>query len=355
MATLAIGILLGLGVLLAWLRTRPEAGTAGPKRLAVLPFENLGRPEDEYFADGVTDEVRGKLAALPGLEVIARTSSSQYKETAKSPRQIGRELGVDTCSPGPSGGRRTQGGQSRVRVSPELVQVSTASTKWQAALRGAAHRRVPGAGRHRRPGGRGARRGARRQREREHLARATDAEPGGLRRLPAGRGGRAAGDHASTPPRSAGRAAITTSRRWPSTPSFALAWAQLSRARLAVLLQRATPAAAASGPPGRRARAGARARAARGPPGAGRLLRSRAADHARALAEYSARAALAPRDAELLAAAAGRARPRRGARRRLAAPASRRPRSTPAQSHTAHYAAHALLSIRRYPEALRRP
>ena len=95
LATLAIGILLGLGVLLAWLRTRPEAGTAGPKRLAVLPFENLGRPEDGYFADGVTDEVRGKLTALPGLEVIARTSSVQYKETTKSPRQIGQELGVD--------------------------------------------------------------------------------------------------------------------------------------------------------------------------------------------------------------------------------------------------------------------
>ena len=67
LATLALGVLLGVGVLLAWLRTRPEPGTAGPKRLAVLPFENLGRPEDDYFADGVTDEVRGKLTALPGL------------------------------------------------------------------------------------------------------------------------------------------------------------------------------------------------------------------------------------------------------------------------------------------------
>ena len=132
MATLAIGILLGLGVLLAWLRTRPEAGTAGPKRLAVLPFENLGRPEDEYFADGVTDEVRGKLAALPGLEVIARTSSVQYKETTKSPQQIGRELGVDYLLTGTVRWEKDAGGPSRVRVSPELVQVSTASTKWQA-------------------------------------------------------------------------------------------------------------------------------------------------------------------------------------------------------------------------------
>ena len=89
LATLASASSSGLGVLVAWLRTRSEAGTAGPKRLAVLPFENLGRPEDGYFADGVTDEVRGKLAALPGLEVIASTSSSQYKATPRAPRQIG--------------------------------------------------------------------------------------------------------------------------------------------------------------------------------------------------------------------------------------------------------------------------
>ena len=49
--------------------------------MAVLPFENLGAPEDEYFAEGVTDELRGKLAVLPGLLVIASTSSNQYKKT----------------------------------------------------------------------------------------------------------------------------------------------------------------------------------------------------------------------------------------------------------------------------------
>ena len=90
-----LGVLLALGVIVAWLRTRPEAGAAGPKRLAVLPFENLGRPEDEYFTDGLTDAVRGKLTELPGLQVIARGSSSQYKHTSKSPQQIGRELGVE--------------------------------------------------------------------------------------------------------------------------------------------------------------------------------------------------------------------------------------------------------------------
>ena len=95
-------VLVGLGILFAWRNShrQVEAGGPGPTRLAVLPFENLGRPEDEYFADGVTDEVRGKLTALPGLEVIARTSSSQYKQTTKSPQQIGRELGVAVSSDG---------------------------------------------------------------------------------------------------------------------------------------------------------------------------------------------------------------------------------------------------------------
>ena len=59
------------------------------------PFENLGGAGDEYFADGVTDDVRGKLTSLPGLQVTARSSSTQYKKSSKSPQEIGRELGVD--------------------------------------------------------------------------------------------------------------------------------------------------------------------------------------------------------------------------------------------------------------------
>ena len=127
-------LLLSLGLLFAWRKNHRlnEGGAAGPTRLAVLPFENLGRPEDQYFSDGVTDEVRGKLAALPGLEVIARTSSVQYKETTKSPRQIGRELGVSYLLTGTVRWEKDADRPSRVRVSPELVQVSTASTRWQA-------------------------------------------------------------------------------------------------------------------------------------------------------------------------------------------------------------------------------
>jgi eukaryotic-like serine/threonine-protein kinase len=132
--TLAFGVVLGLGALIGWLRSRPHAGaaeTVGTKRLAVLPFENLGRPEDTYFADGITDEIRGKLAALPGLQVTASSSSSQYRKTTKTPQEIGRELGVQYLLTGKVRWEQGAGGESRVRVSPELVQVATASTRWQ--------------------------------------------------------------------------------------------------------------------------------------------------------------------------------------------------------------------------------
>jgi len=136
--TLAIGFLIGLGVLFAWRRAHPAAEGGSPgesKLLAVLPFENLGGPEDEYFADGITDEVRGKLSAVPGLHVIASGSASQYKHTTKPPQEIARELGVDYLLVGKIRWEKgAGGGASRVRVSPELVAVTpgaAATTKWQ--------------------------------------------------------------------------------------------------------------------------------------------------------------------------------------------------------------------------------
>jgi eukaryotic-like serine/threonine-protein kinase len=131
-ASLAIGFVLGLGLLFGWLRRHGSEtpGAGGAKLLAVLPFDNLGGAEDEYFADGVTDEVRGKLAALPGLQVTARSSSNQYKRARKSPQEIGRELGVDYLLTGTVRWEKGAGG-NHVRVSPELIQVSTGSTKWQ--------------------------------------------------------------------------------------------------------------------------------------------------------------------------------------------------------------------------------
>ena len=66
-----------------------------PKKLVVLPFENLGSPEDEHLAAGMTDEISGRLASVSGLSVISGTSAAQYARTNKSTRQIAQELGVD--------------------------------------------------------------------------------------------------------------------------------------------------------------------------------------------------------------------------------------------------------------------
>src|SRR6185503_15456 len=134
---LALGFLLGLGVLFGWIRSRGGAEPAGPgtaKLLAVLPFENLGDSTDEYFADGITDEVRGKLATLGGLKVIASSSAGQYKHSTKTPQQIAQELGVQYLLVGKIRWEKQAGGQSRVRVSPELVQVTPGgapTTRWQ--------------------------------------------------------------------------------------------------------------------------------------------------------------------------------------------------------------------------------
>jgi TolB-like protein/Tfp pilus assembly protein PilF len=129
---LGVGILIGLGVLFAWTRARrgETAGAPALRRVAVLPFENLGEPDQAYFADGITDEIRGRLSTIRGLQVTARTSSAQYRRTTKSPREIGRELGVDFLLTGTVRWDR-EGSPSRVRVTPELVQAPTGSTYWQ--------------------------------------------------------------------------------------------------------------------------------------------------------------------------------------------------------------------------------
>jgi eukaryotic-like serine/threonine-protein kinase len=132
---LLLGFLIGLGVLFAWRRSHSGEGDgAGPKRIAVLPFENLGDSTDAYFADGMTDEVRGKLSQLSGLAVIARASSNEYRRSDKLPQEIARELGAEYLLTATVRWEKTPGAPSRVRVSPELVQVepgAAPTTKWQ--------------------------------------------------------------------------------------------------------------------------------------------------------------------------------------------------------------------------------
>ncbi len=121
-----IGFAIGLGVLFAWRRDHGAAPNAEAKvrRIAVLPFENLGDTSEAYFADGVSDAVRSKLTTLPGLTVIARTSSIQYRGGAKAPRDIARELGVRYLLTGAVRWAKSADGKSRVQVSPELIEIT---------------------------------------------------------------------------------------------------------------------------------------------------------------------------------------------------------------------------------------
>jgi serine/threonine-protein kinase len=131
---LGLGFLIGLGVLFAWRQSHAGAeseAAANAKRVAVLPFENLGDTADAYFAEGITDAVRGKLTGLPGMFVTASNSSNQYRGTTKSPQEIGRELGVDYLLIGKVRWAKAKEGASRVQVSPELIEVRTARATWQ--------------------------------------------------------------------------------------------------------------------------------------------------------------------------------------------------------------------------------
>jgi adenylate cyclase len=103
------------------------AGRPTPGRhLAVLPLANISPdPHDEYFADGLTDELITVLSQLHGLSVIARTSVLPYKTSPKSIAQVGSELGVDTVL---EGSVRKAG--NHIRITLQLVDVGTQQHIW---------------------------------------------------------------------------------------------------------------------------------------------------------------------------------------------------------------------------------
>ncbi len=109
---------------------KEQAGVSeGKKMLAVLPFVNLGAPEDEYFADGITDEIIGRLACIQELGVISRTSSIQYKKTDKTLPVIAKELGVEFILEGTIRWDKS-GDTNRVRITPQLIKVSDDIHLW---------------------------------------------------------------------------------------------------------------------------------------------------------------------------------------------------------------------------------
>jgi serine/threonine-protein kinase len=116
--------LVAVGGFFAVQRLRASNGADDYLSLAVLPFENRGDSADAYFADGVTDEIRGKLANLPRFRVIARASANQYRGSHKALPEISEELGVRYLLTGTIRSY-VSGSEHRLRVNTELVEVSS--------------------------------------------------------------------------------------------------------------------------------------------------------------------------------------------------------------------------------------
>ena len=104
-----------------------EVATAGPdKSIAVLPLINeSGDPKDEYFSDGLSEELIAALAQISGLKVIGRSSSFRFKDRKEEPKTIGEKLGVSTLLDGTV---RKQG--DRVRIVAELVNAADGIQLW---------------------------------------------------------------------------------------------------------------------------------------------------------------------------------------------------------------------------------
>src|SRR5438105_11212799 len=103
------------------------SSTPGPiKSLAVLPLENLSRdPEQDYFAEGLTEALITTLAKIGDLRVVSRTSAMQYKGIHKPVREIARELGVDSIVEG-----AVLRSGHRVRITAQLIDAPKETHLW---------------------------------------------------------------------------------------------------------------------------------------------------------------------------------------------------------------------------------
>lgn len=128
---IGIPILVVVGVFALIFHPWKSPGDASDRKtLVVLPFENQGDPDKGYFADGLTDEITSRLSGLSNLSVIARSSAKGYKNTTKTLKQIGEELGVDYVLMGTIRWSGSSPEEQRIRVNPELIQVSNRFQVW---------------------------------------------------------------------------------------------------------------------------------------------------------------------------------------------------------------------------------
>ncbi len=115
-------------VQMPWEQPPPSkaTGTLSHDRIAVLPFANFSPdPNDEYFSDGITEEIISTVSGVSGLSVISRTSVMGYKGTTKKVREIGRELEVGSVL---EGSFRKAG--NRIRITTQLIDAASDKHLW---------------------------------------------------------------------------------------------------------------------------------------------------------------------------------------------------------------------------------
>jgi TolB-like protein/Tfp pilus assembly protein PilF len=101
-----------------------------PTVIAVLPFENRGPADDEYFAAGMTDEITSRLGAVSGLGLVSRRAAQRYARTDKTMREIGQELGIDHLLVGSVRWAGAGSGSRRVRITVELLRAQDERQLW---------------------------------------------------------------------------------------------------------------------------------------------------------------------------------------------------------------------------------
>jgi len=105
--------------------SRTSPSKTEPHRIAILPLTNLATSPEDYFADGLTEELTSTVGRASGLRVISRSSSESARATGKTTREIGHMLGVRSIVEGSV--RRTEG---RIRVSVQLIDVASDEQLW---------------------------------------------------------------------------------------------------------------------------------------------------------------------------------------------------------------------------------
>ena len=108
----------------------PPARPPDSPRIVVLPFQNQGSPGEDYFANGITEEITSRLASVRGLGIVSGTTATKYPRKGRSIRQIGEDLRVGWVLEGSVRHDPAAGGPGRVRVSPRLIRVRDDTNVW---------------------------------------------------------------------------------------------------------------------------------------------------------------------------------------------------------------------------------